>query len=108
VKWDTLDYASIYINSWVQVNEHNSPDFLLVWVLSTQTIIFMHFFSFLHPLLLTEFHLFLTLTITHKDIVHLGIRLHKNIRNKVVHMFSKISISKFYEIQLCLSTCMLN
>jgi len=33
------------------------------------------------------------LTITHKDIVNLGIRLHKNMQNKVVHMFSNISIS---------------
>ena len=54
---------------------------------------FRHFFSFLRPLLPTEFHPFLMLTITHKDIVHLAIRLHKNMRNKVVHMFSKISIS---------------
>jgi hypothetical protein len=54
---------------------------------------FRHFFSFLRPLLPTEFHPFLMLTITDKDIVHLGIKLHKNMRNKVVHMFSKISIS---------------
>jgi len=54
---------------------------------------FMHFFSFLQPLLPTEFHHFLTLTITYKDIVHLGIRLHKNLCNKVVHMFSNIIVS---------------
>jgi len=43
---------------------------------------------------MAKFHHFVNLAESaHKDIVNLGIRLHKNMRNKVVHMFSNISIS---------------